>query len=139
MTGQVKPLHVRRSAMRPSDPTWIDAPGPAKKKPRAPKDLAEAGTTWWRAAWRSQVSGLWDAAEIEQVRRGARLADACADANPKATLLTELRRLEDALGLTRAGRLRLRIHTPERIEQLGAHDDDRMQRHREMRRRLESA
>jgi hypothetical protein len=80
---------------------------------------------------------MWLDADVMQVRRAAKLADACAGDDVKATMLVELRRLEDALGLTPVGRLRLRVRLPgepadgQEVDELTARRrraDDRRQR-----------
>src|SRR5204863_8002335 len=94
------PPGSRRSAVRPGEAAWIVAPGAAARRPRQPSKLKAEGKTWWLAAWESPVSSMWEASEIRQVVRAARLADICTGASVKAAHLVELRRLEDALGLT---------------------------------------
>lgn len=137
------PPGSRRSAVRPGEAAWLVAPGAAARRPRQPSKLKASGKAWWLAAWESPVSSMWEASEIRQVVRAARLADICVGSNVKAAHLVELRRLEDALALTRAGRLKLRIAlagertaygTPTTAE--GAID---MEPHRERRRQLERA
>ncbi len=80
---------------------------------------------------------MWLDTDVMQVRRAARLADVCAGDDVKATMLVELRRLEDALGLTAVGRLRLRVRLPgepdggEQVDELSARrqrTEDRRQR-----------
>jgi hypothetical protein len=137
------PPGSRRSPVRPGEAAWLVAPGAAARRPRQPIKLKASGKAWWLAAWESPVSSLWEASEIRQVVRAARLADICVGSNVKAAHLVELRRLEDALALTRAGRLKLRIAlpgertahgTPTSAAAEGAID---MQPHRERRRQLE--
>lgn len=104
------PPHLK--ATRRSAGGWLQAPGPVKRPPRAPEGLGDTGITWWRAAWRSCMSGWWEMADRLTLERGARLADRCAAPDTPITALAELRKLEDALGLTRKGRLMLRVLNP---------------------------
>lgn len=46
------------------------------------------------------------------VRRGAALADRIDTGPVRASMVAELRSIEDALGLTRAGRVRLHLLAP---------------------------
>jgi hypothetical protein len=135
------PPGSRRSAVRPGEAAWLVAPGAAARRPRQPTKLKASGKAWWLAAWESPVSSMWEASEVRQVARAARLADLCVGSNVKAAHLVELRRLEDALGLTRAGRLKLRIALPGERTTAGATAAPAgaidMEPHRERRRRLE--
>jgi hypothetical protein len=96
----------------PSGPPWVALPGPVEDPPRAPVGLGGAGQRWWRAAWRGPSSAGWSEIEVELVRRGAALADKLAAGPVRASTAGELRAIEDTLGLTRAGRVRLHLLAP---------------------------
>lgn len=137
MSARPVPPQQRRTRQRANEAPWTIVTTPAATKPRAPAGLGAAGRAWWNAAWTSPVSSLYDDAAIVQLRRGAKVADRADSDDMTAAMLVELRRLEDALGLTIGGRLKLRIL----IEPVPADEEDdtaRERRARERRRRLEA-
>lgn len=109
MAPTPKPPHLRRRRNPVQGGEWTSAPGVAPKRPATPRGLKAAAKAWWTAAWTSDLSVGWTASEIRLLERGARLADACAKPDASMACFTELRRIEDAMGLTRAGRMKLRV------------------------------
>lgn len=106
------PAQRRRRNITADSGAWSTAPGAAETVPDPPTDLKVTGRVWWESAWKSPVSAGWTDSEVRIVERAAGLADACAQAGASSATYRELRALEDALSLTRAGRLRNRITLP---------------------------
>jgi hypothetical protein len=62
---------------------------------------------WWKTVWASPMAGAWIASDVPALRRLASLLEASARGDTRASLLSEIRQLEDRFGLSPMARLRL--------------------------------
>lgn len=108
----------QRQARPGRDIPWTDiedAPRPGKA-PAVPKwaSLSSSARAWWAWAWKLPVARMWGDHELPMVVRRAQL-EAVWQETRDEKLLTEIRHLEAALGLTAKARkeLRWRLVKPE--------------------------
>lgn len=109
----------KEPAARQLPPLPADTPPPAaeKKTPRPKKaeipplglgrNVLKSTHDWWKTVWASPMAGEWIASDVPALRRLASLLDLSARGEAKATLLSEIRQLEDRFGLSPMARLRL--------------------------------
>lgn len=110
MPGPAPSVNPRRRNARPES-TALPASGydgPIPEWPLAvPMDVAEEVA--WQSLWRSPQATAWAQLAIARtVARYCRVLVASEEPGAKASYLTEVRQLEDRLGLTAMSMLRLR-------------------------------
>jgi hypothetical protein len=110
MPGPAPSANPRRRNVRP-DSTTLPASGYAGEIPEwplaVPMDIGEEVA--WRSLWRSPQAAAWaQLAIVRTVARYCRVLVASEVPGAPATYLTEVRQLEDRLGLTAMSMLRLR-------------------------------
>lgn len=126
-----KPAHERRNRARPHV-EWQFLPAEGRKG-RAPAlarlldpkiKLHEATKTWWREIWKSPVATQWTEGDAHALAELALLRDRMLFGD-KPQLAAEVRKREDAFGLTIAGRRALRWVLPgEQREHTGLSRDE---------------
>ena len=93
------------------DLPWIDLPKAGRKgrPPAVPAhvQIRKAGRAWWNMAWKTPESTQWGESDRLSAARRAELEDMWQETgDPK--LLTEIRHLDTALGLTAKAKKELR-------------------------------
>lgn len=118
MPGPLPRPDGQRQARPGRDLPWTDienTPRPGKA-PAVPKwaTLTSSARVWWSWAWRLPVARQWGDSEMPMVVRRAQL-EALWQETKDEKLLTEIRHLEAALGMTPKARkeLRWRLVEPE--------------------------
>lgn len=118
MSGPLpKPEGLRRRRNRPTHETVVlPSGGRGGRVPKPLVDLEGDAKTLWRRLWSSPAACQWDVSDVAGVTRLVVLAcdPACWG---KATLLAELRQLEDRFGLSPAARRQLRWQVEEDEEE----------------------
>lgn len=93
------------------DLPWIDLPKSGRKgrPPAVPGHvrLRKAGRAWWAMAWKTPEASQWGDADRLTAARRAELEDMWQETG-EAKLLTEIRHLDTALGLTAKAKKELR-------------------------------
>lgn len=109
-----KPADQRRRRNAPMANTLkLPRAGRQGKPPAFPGELSEHDAVVWADLWRTPMAVAWEldnnvrtVARYLRVMRAAE--ESLASGDPSAALLSEVRQLEDRLGLTPMARLRLR-------------------------------
>lgn len=109
-----KPADQRRRRNAPMANTLkLPRAGRQGKPPVFPGELSEHDAVVWADLWRTPMAVAWEldnnvrtVARYLRVMRAAE--ESLASGDPSAALLSEVRQLEDRLGLTPMARLRLR-------------------------------
>lgn len=81
---------------------------PVPDLPERPGGWLPGTCEWWQRIWKSPMATEWLDAEFDTIHRLAYMIDAASRGEANATLLREIRYLEDAFGLNPASRARLR-------------------------------
>lgn len=126
-----KPDPVRRHRR---EVEWSDLPadGNPAPTPDPPVDLAGGGLVWWEWAWGTPASTQWTDDDMFAVVHRAQLEELWQAEKLAVTALSELRLLDQGLGLNPKGRKELRWRTVatdgEITEQAGLTDEVQDQR-----------
>lgn len=87
---------------------------PKGRAPKCPQGLSPERRAWWKQVWASPVASAWLPIDVPVVERLARLMDRVStDDDGGYRALTEVRQLEDRLGLSPMARLKLQWKMPE--------------------------
>lgn len=78
------------------------------KLPDRPNGWRQSTVDWWERIWKSPMATQWLEVEYWTLLRLAYMVEAEKRGEANATLLREMRYLEDAFGLNPASRVRLR-------------------------------
>jgi hypothetical protein len=90
---------VRRNA---DQPTWrqLPADGRAGQPPELVGDWLESTLAWWATIWTSPMAVAWVDADVEPLKRLAKLRDLFERGEAPATALPAMQQLEDRYGLS---------------------------------------
>lgn len=124
-----KPAGQRRR--RNAAPAVVKLPtggrsGRAPALPRSP-DLLASTRQWWATVWASPMAVVWVEADVPALARLAGLVDVASRGEGTASVLAEIRQLEDRFGLSPLARRRLQWELEQASETLAASattDDD---------------
>lgn len=103
----------RRGKSTPAGPGFVDlVADPNREVPALPRRSpawTKATRSWWKALWCSPMGQMFDDMDRFPLARLAALREqVAAQERPQAALLTEIRNLESAFGLSPVARARLR-------------------------------
>lgn len=105
-----KPASQRRRTNAQPGARTLPADGRRGKAPPLPKKTpAWSKTTkdWWKVIWDSPMAAAWLPADVPALVRLAALVDRASSGEAGATVLGEIRQLEDRFGLSPMARRRL--------------------------------
>lgn len=105
-----KPASQRRRVNKTTGRRTLPAKAPRRRAPalgtRRPAWLM-ATRAWWATIWASPMSTTWIAADVPALKRLAVLVELVGRGQVSATLLAEIRQLEDRFGLSPLARRKL--------------------------------
>lgn len=102
-----KPAAMRRRRNASPGAARLPATGREGKVPTLGKGYHPAARRWWRTVWSSPMATVYVDADVPALQRGALIVSLIAGGNGSATLMAELRHIEDRFGLSPAARRKL--------------------------------
>lgn len=130
-----KPAELRRRRNLRVGPIKLPAEGSKRRAPALPlRGLLASTRSWWKTIWASPMAAMYVAADVPALIRLASLEDRASRGDASATVLAEIRQLEDRFGLSPLGRKRLEWEilkaagTTSARPEASPEDDERWQR-----------